>query len=151
MSVNRGTCCLCQESARHKFAFMTGVFLKNCRLVSTKTKKRALLRKLTHHFMSMFEEVFLLCFCSSYTCDVLSLHGHLWHDFFDWMWCGGNISWFVSTTVGWIGAKFGRHIHVSLRMNCNNFGEPLISNTDKTIGVPISLSRDLWWVLFSRC
>lgn len=35
-----------------------------------------------------------------------------------------EFDWNISTTVLWVDMKFGRHIPVPLRMNCNNFGEP---------------------------
>ncbi len=35
-------------------------------------------------------------------------------------------------SIGWIAMKFGTHIHVPLRMNCNHFGDPL------------SLVKDFW-------
>lgn len=28
------------------------------------------------------------------------------------------------TNIGWITMKFGANIHVPLRMNCSNFGDP---------------------------
>ena len=38
----------------------------------------------------------------------------------------------VSTAVGWIAVKFGKDIHVPLRIHCSDFGDDLICE-DKTL------------------
>ncbi len=76
--------------------------------------------------------------------------------------CG--FEWNVSVTMGWIVVKFGTDILAPLRMNCNNFGDPILRskfhfvphfglwpNTCKANVIPISPSSALCLVLISKC
>ncbi len=46
----------------------------------------------------------------------------------------------VSRIIGWIVTKFGTHIHVTFRMNCNNFGDPLTCYLAPSSGQNLNVS-----------
>ncbi len=43
----------------------------------------------------------------------------------------------------WIAVKFGTHVHASLRINCNNFGDPLTFNLAPSSGQNFNLCNTL--------
>lgn len=55
--------------------------------------------------------------------------------------CG--FEWNISTTIGWVAMKLGTDIHDSLRMNWNNFDDPLTSPLAPSSGQTFHLSDTL--------
>lgn len=56
-----------------------------------------------------------------------------------------STTWNISTTVGWIAMKCGTAIHVSIRMNCNNSGDPFTIH-HATIRSKFHFVQTLWFI-----
>ncbi len=75
--------------------------------------------------------------CSVYFHEVLYRHSWFPVNESYWLWwsCDSSssttmrltvvVKWTVSAAVGWIVMKCGSDVHVPLKMNCKNFGDPL--------------------------